>query len=191
MAQARRKKAHVCKPPDGWIDPANVGADLVAEILGINKREVSALRAKGKIPGNGKRGKYNLHECCLPYVAALRTSGTAEAAELLKVEQRKKLEIQNQRAAGELVKLDEIADVLNQGAAAFMHAWRAIPRRIASELHTAKSAAECRAIVEREADYAREQLAAPIRKFYVDSGQDLPPVLADTLNGKQAPAKKS
>jgi hypothetical protein len=123
-------------------------------------------------------------------VQSIKTSGTAEAGERLKIAQRKKIEHQNRIANALVIDVSEVAALVNAAAAAFISAWRTIPRRIAGELATIDDAKACRELLENESSNARLELSAPIRKFYIDRGEALPNILADTFDGKQAPAKK-
>ncbi len=184
-----KKKTTQAKPAKAF-DPHSVSAEVLGEILGMTRQQVAALFRARTIPQNGKRGKYDLFTAVSLYVQSIKTSGTAEAGERLKIEQRRKLKIQNDTAAGLLVPVAEIAALINRSASAFLATWKAIPRRIAAKLAIENDAAACRSLLESESDHARNDLAAPIRKFYVDRGEDLPNAIADTLDGKQAPAPK-
>lgn len=121
---------------------------------------------------------------------SIKTSGTAEAGERLKIAQRRKLELQNDKAAGLVVPLADVAAVINSSAAGFLAAWRAIPRRLAGKLAALKSANACRELLEDESASARLELSAPIRKFYIDRGEALPDILTDTFDAGEAPAPK-
>jgi len=184
-----KKKTTQAKPAKAF-DPHNVSGEVLGEILGMTRQQVAALFRARTIPQNGKRGKYDLFTAVSLYVQSIKTSGTAEAGERLKIEQRRKIKLQNDVAAGLLVPIATIAAVIQESAASFLATWKAIPRRIAAELANESTPAGCRKLLETESDHARNELAGPIRKFYVDRGEALPDILADTLNGKQAPAAK-
>lgn len=171
-------------------DPHNVGGQTLADVLGLNRRQVTNLYQQRTIAQNGKRGRYDLFECVPRYVQSIKTSGTAEAGERLKIAQRKKIEQQNDTAAGLLVPLADVAGTLNESVAGFLAAWRALPRRIAGKLAVLKDAKRCRELIENEAAKARLELFAPIRKFYADRGEALPDILADTFDVSEAPAPK-
>ncbi len=182
-------------PPDKadsakGFDPRNVSGAVLAELLGLNRRQVTNLYQQRTIKQNGKRGKYDLFECVPLYVQSIKTSGTAEAGERLKIAQRRKIEQQNDTVAGLLVPLGDVAGTLNESAAGFLSAWRAIPRRIAGKLAVLRDAKRCRELLEHEAAKARLELFAPIRKFYADRGEALPDILADTFDVGKAPAAK-
>ncbi len=148
------------------------------------------LKQGGTFSQNGKQGRYDLFECVPRYVQSIKTSGTAEAGERLKIAQRRKIEQQNDTAAGLLVPLGDVAGALNESAAGFLAAWRAIPRRISGKLANLKGAKACRELLERESAKARTELFAPLRKFYADRGEALPDILADTFDVGEAPAPK-
>ena len=171
-------------------DPHNVSGQMLADVLGLNRRQVTNLYQQRTIAQNGKRGRYDIFECVPRYVQSIKTSGTAEAGERLKIAQRKKIEQQNDTAAGLLVPLADVAGTLNESVAGFLSAWRALPRRIAGKLAVLRDAKRCRELIENEAAKARLELFAPIRKFYADRGEALPDILADTFDVSEAPAPK-
>ncbi|MBT5220536.1 MAG: hypothetical protein HOM16_13815 [Woeseia sp.] len=164
------------------IDPKNVDSQFLATVLGVTPTAVSQLRKRQVITGNGRRGKYDLTEVVPRYLESIRTGGTAEASELLKIAQRRKLDIANDKAEGQLVSVTDVATLLNIAATNFLTCWGSIPRRVAVELSKANSAKVCREILEIESDSAREQFAAPIIQYFIDSGQELPDCLTETLS---------
>lgn len=172
-------------------DPRDVSGQVLADMLGLNRRQVTNLYQQRTITQNGKRGHYDLFECVPRYVQSIKTSGTAEAGERLKIAQRKKIEQQNDTAAGLLVPLGDVAGTINESAAGFLAAWRALPRRIAGKLAVLRDAKACRELIEHESSKSRLELFTPIRKFYRDRGQALPDVLATTFDVSEAPAPKS
>ncbi len=129
----KKKKAEP-KKGDSHIDPTNVGGPILGKILGLNSAYVSQLFSKRIIKQNGRRGKYNLYEAGPAYVESIRTSGTAEAGEKLKVAQKEKLEIQNAKERGELVRIDDAAEVFRQACISWRAGASAIPRRMASDI---------------------------------------------------------
>lgn len=171
-------------------DPHDASGQVLADMLGLNRRQVTNLYQQRTITQNGKRGRYDLFECVPRYVQSIKTSGTAEAGERLKIAQRKKIEQQNEAAAALVVPLADVAGILNASAAGFLAAWRALPRRIASKLALLRDAKACRELIEHESAKSRLELFTPMRKFYRDRGQDLPDVLATTFDVSEAPAPK-
>jgi len=171
-------------------DPHNVNAKTLGDVLGMSQTAVAHLRRGGTFKTNGKQGKYDLFNCVPLYIQSIKTSGVGEASERLKIAQRKKIELQNDVSAGLLVKVATVAALLNESAAGFLGVWRAIPRRISGKLATMSNAKACRELLENESDNARFELSAPIRKFYIDRGEALPDILADTLNGQQKETPK-
>lgn len=195
--KAAAKKAPAKRPPvkaapakAKAFNPYDCSGAQLGEVLGLTQQQVLRLFKARTIPQNGKSGRYDIFKAVPQYVQSIKTSGTAEAGERLKIEQRRKLKLQNDTAAGILVPLADIASVINQAAAGFLATWKSIPRRVAAKLAATDDSATVREILENESSNARAELAAPIRKFYVDRKQALPDFLADTLDGKQAtPAK--
>lgn len=172
-------------------DPHNVSGATLADMLGLNRRQVTNLHQARAITQNGKRGRYDLFDAVPKYVQSIKTSGTAEAGERLKIAQRKKIEAQNEAAAALVVPLADVAGILNASASGFLAAWRALPRRIAGKLAVLRDAKACRELIEHESSKSRLELFTPIRKFYRDRGQALPDVLATTFDVSEAPAPKS
>ena len=172
-------------------DPHDVSGQMLADVLGLTRQRILHLKQNGTIAQNGKRGRYDIFECVPRYVQSIKTSGTAEAGERLKIAQRKKIEQQNDTAAGLVVPIGDVAGTLNESAAAFLAAWRALPRRIAGKLAALKSEKRCRELIENEAAKARLELFTPLRKFYTDRGEALPDILAATFDAGEAPAPKS
>lgn len=172
-------------------DPRDVSGQVLADILGLNRRQVTNLHQARAITQNGKRGRYDLFECVPRYVQSIKTSGTAEAGERLKVAQRKKIEAQNEAAAALVVPLADVAGILNASASGFLAAWKALPRRIAGKLAVLRDAKACRELIEDESSKSRLELFTPMRKFYRDRGASLPDVLAATFDISETPAPKS
>ncbi len=171
-------------------DPRNASGQVLADMLGLNRRQVTNLYQQRTITQNGNRGKYDLFDAVPKYVQSIKTSGTAEAGERLKIAQRKKIEQQNEAAAGLVVPLADVAGILNASAAAFLSAWRALPRRISGKLANLRSEKRCRELIENESAKARLELFTPLRKFYIDRGETLPDILTATFDVGKAPAPK-
>lgn len=190
--KAPAKKPTATAPPANGkpFDPHSCNAETLGRVLGLTRQQVTNLFNARTIPNNGKRGKYDLFTAVPQYVQSIKTSGTAEAGERLKIEQRRKIKLQNDVAAGLLVPVGDIASVINQAASAFLSTWKSIPRRVASKLSATDDPAAIREILEDESSNAGRELAAPIRKFYADRKQDLPNSIADTFDGKQTTAAK-
>ena len=171
-------------------DPHDVSGQTLADFLGLTRQRILHLKQNGTIAQNGKRGRYDIFECGPRYVQSIKTSGTAEAGERLKIAQRKKIEAQNEAAADLVIPIGDVAGILNASAAGFLSAWRALPRRIAGKLALLKDAKRCRELIENESAKARLELFTPIRKFYIDRAQALPDILAATFDVSEAPAPK-
>lgn len=171
-------------------DQHDVSGETLADLLGLSRMQVLRLKQGGTITQNGKQGRYDIFECVPRYVQSIKTSGTAEAGERLKIAQRKKIEQQNEAAAGLVIPIGDVAGILNASAAGFLSAWRALPRRVASKLALLRDAKACRELIEDESSKSRLELFTPIRKFYRDRGATLPDVLAATFDVSETPAPK-
>ena len=185
----KKTQAAPAKPPPVF-DPRNVSGETLAEVLGLNRRQVTNLYQQRTFTQNGKRGRYDLFECVPRYVQSIKTSGTAEAGERLKIAQRKKIEQQNDVSAGLLVPVQVVGDALAASAAGFLGAWRTIPRRLAGKLATISNPKTCRELLENESGKARLELFAPLRKFYTDRGEAMPDILKAVRDAGEAPAPK-
>ncbi len=171
-------------------DQHDVSGQTLADLLGLTRQRILHLKQNGTIAQNGKRGRYDIFECVPRYVQSIKTSGTAEAGERLKIAQRKKIEQQNEAAAALVVPLADVAGILNASASGFLAAWKALPRRIAGKLAVLRDAKACRELIEDESAKSRLELFTPMRKFYRDRGASLPDVLAATFDDSEAPAPK-
>lgn len=171
-------------------DPHDVTGETLGEVLGLSRMQVLRLKQAGTFSQNGKQGRYDIFECVPRYVQSIKTSGTAEAGERLKIAQRKKIEQQNETYAALVVPIGDVAGILNASAAGFLAAWRALPRRIAGKLAVLRDAKACRELIEHESSKSRLELFTPIRKFYRDRGEALPDVLATTFDVSEGPAPK-
>ena len=118
----------------GSIDPSNVTTKFLAEVLGLAASVVSRLYQTRVIIQNGRRGRYDLRDAIPKYLQSIRSSGTAEAGARLKITQREKLEIQNAKERGELVRVDDAAEVFRQACISWRAGASAIPRRMANGL---------------------------------------------------------
>ena len=83
------------------IDPTNVSSKFLAALLGVTASGLSKLYGERVVTQTGRRGKYDITEQVPRYIQSIKSSGTAEAGARLKVAQREKLEIENQRVRGE------------------------------------------------------------------------------------------
>jgi hypothetical protein len=185
----KKTKAAPAKAPPPF-DPHNVSGKKLGEVLGLTARQVANLYHQRTFKQNGKRGRYDIFECVPQYVQSIKTSGTAEAGELLKIAQRKKIEHQNEVSAGLHVPVEVVGDMFAASASGFLGAWRTIPRRLSGKLATLSSPKACRELIEDESSKARLELFAPIRKFYIERGKALPDILKTIADTGEAPAPK-
>lgn len=147
----------------------NVATGVLAELLGLTQPAVSKLYQERVITQNGRRGKYDLFETIPKYIQSIRTSGTAEAGARLKVQQERKLRIANDVAAGELVKIDDAAEVLRAASISWRAGAGAIPRRLATELSNTADAAVCRELIANELDALFDEWEKPLREYFGDA----------------------
>ncbi len=161
----------------------------LAEVLGMTQPATSKLYAQRVILQNGKRGRYDLFDTVPRYIQSIRSSGTAEAGARLKIAQRQKLEIENQRVRGELVKIDDAAEVFRAACISWRAGASAIPRRLATELSNTKSAAACRELLVNEFAALFVEFEKPLREYFGDA-LDLPTPGKSRTNGATPAAKK-
>lgn len=150
------------------IDPTNVPTSFLADVLGVAASYVSTLFSKRVIAQNGKRGRYDLTDAVPMYIQSIRTSGTAEAGEKLKIQQERKLRIQNDQSSGALVKIADAAEVYRQACLSWRAGASALPRRLATELSNTKSAAACRELLVHEIDDLFTEFEKPLREYFGD-----------------------
>lgn len=166
----------------------DVRTNTLAEVLGMTQPAVSKIYAQRVILQNGKRGRYDLFDAIPRYIASIRTSGTAEAGAKLKIAQREKLEIENRRVRGELIKIDDAAEVFRAACISWRAGASAIPRRLATELSNEKSAVACRELLVDELAALFVEFEKPLREHFGDAF-DLAPIKFGT-NGATPSAKK-
>ena len=150
----------------------NVTTSILGELLGMTQPATSRLYAQRVILQNGKRGRYDLFDAIPRYIQSIRSSGTAEASARLKIAQREKLEIENQRVRGELVKIDDAAEVFRAACISWRAGASAIPRRLATELSNTKSAAVCRELMVNELAGLFVESEKPLREYFGDAWGD-------------------
>ena len=172
------------------IDPSNVSGVFLASVLGLAVPYVSALFSKRVILQNGRRGKYNLTQAVPLYVQSLRTSGTAEAGEKLKIQQERKLKIANDVASGELIKVAAAAEVFRASTLSWRAGASAMPRRLATELSNQGDASAVREILANEIDALFIEWEKPLREYFGDAWASLAPVKSGRDRPKTVAKKK-
>jgi hypothetical protein len=138
----------------------------MAEVLGVASTVVSKLYAQRTIVQNGKRGRYDLTDAVPKYIQSIRTSGTAEAGERLKIQQERKLRLLNDATAGDLVKISDAAEVFRAACISWRAGASAIPRRLATELSNTSDAAKCRDLLANEIDELYGEFEKGIRERF-------------------------
>ena len=175
------------------IDPTNVPTSYMAEVLGVAASYVSTLFSKRVITQNGKRGRYDLTDAVPKYIQSIRTSGTAEAGEKLKIQQERKLRLANDVAAGTLVKIDDAAEVFRAACIAWRAGASAIPRRLATELSNTTDAAVVRERIADEIADLYTEFEKPLREYFgaaFDTGAPVKPrVKRATPAAKKKPGR--
>lgn len=172
------------------IDPDCVSSKFLAEVLGMNAKQVGELYAARIIKQNGKRGKYKITEAVPAYIASIRTSGTAEASAKLKIQQERKLAIQNDQAAGLLVRIGDAAEALRVGCLAWRAGAAALPRRVATKFANTTSANTIRQALTHELNELCRDFEKPIAAFVSKRGHPFT-VVSTRNNGDKATARKT
>lgn len=115
------------------IDPEHVGTKTLATVLGCDVRTVRRLKHQGVLTEVG-RGKYALGPAVQAYVQyqASGQTGESAAAHRTRYEAARadKLEIENQKAAAQVVPIDEVREVYGSTLSVLRDAMMAIPRRM-------------------------------------------------------------
>ena len=191
-------KAAKPKPPPNppakpkAFNPNSCSAEQLGEVLGLTRQAVNRLFKARTIPNNGKRGKYDIFTAVPQYIQSIKTSGAAEAGERLKIQQERKLKLQNDEAAGLLVKVEDAAQALNEAVAAYLSSHKSIPRRVAAKLSALDDPAAIREILEDESSNARNEIIGRVKLFFKSRNRK---DLADSITGDaehvKAPAAKS
>src|SRR5262245_45034616 len=114
----------------------NVTSNQMAEILGLSKGRVSQLKAEGVFETEGD-GKYALGRNVRAYIAFLETGPRNEEvakhrAKLL-AQQTRRLALQNDREAGQLMSAEDVRQVVAAAIAVSLQHLNAIPGRCAGE----------------------------------------------------------
>lgn len=173
------------------IDPDNVSTKFLAEVLGLSVPGVSQLYAARVIKQNGRRGKYKLAEAVPAYLESIRTSGTAEAGAKLKIQQERKLQLQNDVAAGLLVRIGDAAEAFRAGCLAWRAGAAALPRRLAAPLANATNANVIRKTLTDELNQLCRDFEKPIAAFVGKRGHPFTVVSTGGAGTKAATAKVS
>ena len=174
----------------GLIDPDNVSTTYLAELLALTTQSISNLASTRVIRTNGRRGKYDLLHAIPAYVGSLRGSGPAEAKAKYAVQQERKLRLQNDQAAGELVKIADAAEVYRQGCLAWRAGANALPRRLATMLANETDPAKIQRALSREFSELFTAMESPLRNYFDNAG--VPFVIVETgANGVDTPANKN
>ena len=153
------------------INPKGVTGKYLASVLGITPNRVSQLVAEGVLTQDGTaRASYDLAKGVQAYIARYRRSRASSAKEKLAVQQERKLRLQNDREAGELVRINDAADVFLRAATAFRSGATALPRRVAERLANAGRPGDCRRILEAEIAGLIGEFERPLRRYFDAAG---------------------
>jgi hypothetical protein len=163
---------------------------FLAEVLGVTTHVVSDLYRARVIKQNGNRGKYKLSDAVPQYLESIRTSGTAEASAKLKIQQERKLAIQNDQAAGLLVRIVDAAEALRVGCLAWRAGAAALPRRVATKFANTTSASTIRQALTHELNELCRDFEKPIAAFVSKRGHPFKVVPAGD-NGDKTTARKT
>ena len=146
------------KRPDPKSDQFRIAASSIstkdlAGILGVTPDAISKLHRAGVIRQNGKvRGKYDLVETVNTYLDYLRENKGSDAADRLKVEQERKIRLQNDRAEKDLVKTVDALEVFAVASTCWRDIVSALPKRVARRVANSDSPDEIRMILRDELD---------------------------------------
>ena len=158
------------KKDDGLIDPTNVASNYIAKVCGITAQQVSNLRASRTLRTNGKRGRYSLTDAVPQYIDSIRTAGGAEAKQKLAIQQERKLRLANDKAAGELVKIADAAEVYRQACLAWRAGSNALPRRLANQLSNESNPALIQKLLSNEFAELFTNMVGPLQEYFDKSG---------------------
>ena len=149
-------------------------ASTIAKLLMLTERRVQQLAKDGIIP-KSERGRYELGPSVQGYIRFLQdrnvTAGSnqqpidyaAEKARKLKAE-RQKIELELQRARGDLVPLRQLERALANTFAELKTNMRTVPSRVATALIGEESETRIKQVILAEIDQALEALG----DFYLD-----------------------
>jgi hypothetical protein len=146
---------------------------VVAEVLGVTRRRVSQLVQEQVLPAPVNH-RYDLVKCAAIYIKFQRRnseqqggdSSTAELkksrAALLRV-QKRTAEVAYRKQMGELLELDEVQAVVNEGAAVFAGQKRSMGSRLAGTLAGMSDPKEILRLLNSENDAILLELSKKLR----------------------------
>lgn len=168
--------------------------EQLGEVLGLGHSMIAKLRDEG-MP-QVRRGVYDLRECVQWYIDKWRrkdpeggTEQTTRAA--LNTAQREKVELETQRARGELLPLGTVRRVVQSIATAVASRLDGLPARGGALLADMTSEPEVRAWLADECGSIRAQLAGVVRELPGVVLEDKPPAKRRAAPRKKAPAKRA
>ena len=168
----------------------DISTNDLSALLGLARPVVSKLYANRTIKQNGRRGKYDATEAIPQYLESVRTSGTAEAGQKLKIQQERKLRLANDKAAGELVRIADACEVYRQACLAWRAGSNALPRRLANQLSNESNPALIQKILANEFAELFTSMVGPVQKYFDSAGVTFDVTSAGPSGALPAPKKK-
>lgn len=158
MATTQKKKPGRPRDSTSFKDDGalnDVLQKVVARVLGISGTTIGKHKSIF-VPLVGPRGRYNLPESVQNYVAFARGEDRSGAVQgergRLYEAQRKKLELQNEETARNLVRIDDASGIVSDFSSAMRAGLEALPGRCAAKLAGMSRPAECRAVLSGEVE---------------------------------------
>lgn len=144
-------------------DVAEVSAQVLAAVLGITSSALRGLTARGvleRLPG--KQGRYDL-TAAVPRYLDYKIGGKLESKRAKLVEeQERKLRLQNDRAAGELISVRDASEIFRDFGYAIRAGLAAFPGRLANQLAAKSKPAQVRTLLRDEVDRVLEHAYAAV-----------------------------
>jgi len=178
------------KKDAGLIDPTNVTSKFLADCLAMTPQGVLKLFTERVIRNNGRRARYELTTAIPQYIGSLRGSGAAEAKAKLAVQQERKLRLQNDAAAGRLVKVDDAAEAFRTYCLIWRSGVNSLPRRLANQLANEDNPAVIQKVLANEFRELFETMESGLQDFFASNGQAFS-VTETGPNSEGPPAKKN
>lgn len=145
---------------------------VVSSVMGISAATINKRPDLfPKVPG--QRGRHDLHACVQNYIAELRGEAstgtgagkaTGERAKLYE-QQRRKLELENQRFAGESMEVGAVYELINAASAPLRAGILALSGRLATQAAGMSSASEVRALIDGETT----ELLRDFQRFFTEN----------------------
>ena len=174
-----------------------VSQTVVAKVLNISTQTITSLTRKGIFTrhpdSTDKASRYNLPQTVKAYLEYSRgdgEKGVQGSRSKLVLQQTKKLELQNRKAAGELVSVDEAKKVFSEFANTLRTGMFSLPGRLAAQLAGQSKPNIIRTIIHEEITDAFAESQRIIRAFKPDKPEAVGGNAAGIPDPKSAAKKK-